>query len=60
MDDSIGHALEAAADPQPDDKEDSADEQIEEEDPHVFGLVVVVVELLVVLGLERNSVVGDV
>lgn len=62
MDDSIGHALEAAADPQPDDKEDSADEQIEEEeDPHVFlpnvlGLVAVVVEL----GLERNGVVGDV
>ena len=28
--------------------------------PHVLGLVAVVVELLVVLGLERNSVVGDV
>ncbi|KAG5134605.1 hypothetical protein JHK82_025793 [Glycine max] len=51
---------EVAASPQPEDKGDNAYEQIEEEDPHVLGLVVMVAELLVVLGLERNGVVGDV
>ena len=66
MDDSIGHALEAAADPQPDDEENRADEQVKDEEdphvflPHVFGLVAVVVVERLVVGLERNDVVGDV
>jgi len=61
---SIGHALEAATDPQPDEEEDGTDEQVEEEEdpdvflPDVFGLGVAVVGL--VLEGREGKVVGDI